>query len=108
MKEALAASAAELRALLVEKLGVLTAAEFARAESLSERSRLPLDQILVQRCRIPASFLLANLADSWGVGYTDLDPADVDPGALDLLSAEFARRNGYYRGQPLTYPRGGE
>jgi len=91
---ALRATVEELRDLLVKRLAVIDAETFERAASVAVRLRLPLEQALVERGRIPLRFLLAQVAESWGVPYVDLKPSDVDPAALRAVPEEYARRHG--------------
>jgi type IV pilus assembly protein PilB len=88
---ALRVSEAELRELLVTRLEVMGADEFDRARRTAGRLRVPLERAVVERGRIPFGFLLEHLAESWGVGYTDLRLSDVDPAALRALAEDYAR-----------------
>jgi type IV pilus assembly protein PilB len=82
----------ELRSLFVERLGVLDQADFDRAAKLANRLRVPLMHTLVEQGRIPQTFLLTQLASSWGVGFVDLKIGQVKSDALGLLQETFARK----------------
>jgi type II secretory ATPase GspE/PulE/Tfp pilus assembly ATPase PilB-like protein len=81
----------ELRKLLVEKLNVVPAAEFAKAADMARRFRVPLERALVERTGMPSVFLLKQLAEAWGVGFIDLKVTDVEREALDLVGEALAR-----------------
>jgi type II secretory ATPase GspE/PulE/Tfp pilus assembly ATPase PilB-like protein len=84
----------ELRDTLVNRLGVIEEADFARARSMAQRLQLPLELAVVDRCRIPYRFLLERLAEQWEVEFADLKFSDVDPQALKLLPLDYARSHG--------------
>lgn len=81
----------ELRDLLVHRLEILDSTEFDKARAMAKRLRVPLEQALVERSRIPFTFLLEHLAQAWGAGFIDLKVSDVDPEVLRLLPEEYAR-----------------
>src|SRR6266850_6585145 len=83
----------ELRGLFVRDLEVIDEAEFNRARTMAARLRIPLEHAVVERGRMPLSFVLEQLAQSWNVGFIDLKPPDVEPAALATLTEEYARRN---------------
>ena len=83
----------ELRQLLVERLEIVDAAEFDRARTMATRLRVPLERALVERGRIPLSFLMRQLADAWNVAFLDLRISDVDAAALRALPEEYARNH---------------
>ena len=83
----------ELRAVFVRDLEVIDEAEFNRARTMAARLRIPLEHAVVERGRLPLGFVLEQLAQSWGVGFIDLKPPDVEPVALTTLTEEYARRN---------------
>ncbi len=81
----------ELRSLLVTRLELLDGNEFDKARRMAARLRVPLERTLVERSRIPFGFLLKTLAESWGVGFTDLKVSEVRWEALQTLPEEYAR-----------------
>jgi type IV pilus assembly protein PilB len=81
----------ELRELLVSRLEVLDDAEFERARTTATRLRIPLERALADQSRVPFGFLLEQLAQLWGVGFTDLQVGDVQPEALRRIPEDFAR-----------------
>lgn len=85
-------SGVELRALLVEKLEVLSSQEFEGAENSAKRLRAPIERVLVDR-GLPQTFIMEQLAASWGVSYVDLKTGNVKPDALALVKEEFARQH---------------
>lgn len=68
---------AELRTLLVEQLELVDAAEFEKAQQMAARLEIPLERALAERGRIPISFLLAQLAQAWEVGFIELKVGDA-------------------------------
>src|SRR5207244_2925478 len=90
---ALRASEDELRDLLVTRMEIIDAPEFDRAHAMAQRLRLPLERAVVERGRIPFTFLLEQLAATWGVGFIDLKTSDVAQEALSLVAEEYARRH---------------
>lgn len=68
---------AELRTLLVEQLELVDAAEFEKAQQMAARLEIPLERALAERGRIPISFLLAQLARAWEVGFIELKVGDA-------------------------------
>lgn len=81
----------ELRELLVSGLEVIDDAEFEKARKMAKRLRIPLEQALVERGRIPFGFLLEQLAQAWRVEFVDLKVGDVRPEALQALPEPYAR-----------------
>jgi type II secretory ATPase GspE/PulE/Tfp pilus assembly ATPase PilB-like protein len=81
----------ELRETLVERLGLVEETEFAKACTAAHRLQIPLDLAVVDRCHLPYRLLLEQLAEQWGLDYVELKFSDVEPQALKLLPAEFAR-----------------
>jgi type IV pilus assembly protein PilB len=84
----------ELRALLVEQMELVDAAEFEKAQQMATRLKIPLERALAERGRIPIDFLLAQLAQAWEVGFIDLKVADVQLDALTAVREEYARSHG--------------
>jgi type IV pilus assembly protein PilB len=85
------ATDAELRALLVEQLELVDAAEFEKAQKMAARLKIPLERALAERGRIPISFLLAQLAQAWDVGFIELKVGDVQLDCLETVREEYAR-----------------
>jgi len=83
----------EIRRLLVDQLGVITADEFAAARGIATRLRVPLEEAIAERGRVPLRFILEQLADAWGVKYTDLRVSDVKSEALRRVDEDYARAN---------------
>ena len=81
----------ELKALIVTRLGLIDEGEFDKIRVVASRLRIPVDRALAERGVIPISFLLRELAMDWGVGFIDLQVADVHPDALRTLPEEYAR-----------------
>jgi type II secretory ATPase GspE/PulE/Tfp pilus assembly ATPase PilB-like protein len=86
-------SDAELHEILVGRLEVVEDAEFTRAHRIATRLGIPLASALVERVRIPWTFLLEHVAQAWGVRFLELKPSDVQPDALRILAEEYARRH---------------
>jgi type IV pilus assembly protein PilB len=84
----------ELQKLVVEKLGLLDGTEFESASRSARRLGIPLEQAVAERGQLPVPFLLKQLAESWGVHFTELRIADVERGALRLVSEDYARCHG--------------
>jgi len=82
----------ELRDLLVTQLEVLEPPAFDAAVAASKRLRIPLERAVLERARVPLSFLLEHLARSWNVGFIDLKINDVRPQAMQKLREEYARQ----------------
>lgn len=91
MAAGLHATEDELRALLVDQLGVITAEAFTAAQGIATRLRVPLEEALAERGRVPLRFILEQLADTWGVEFTELRVSDVKPDALRRVNGEYAR-----------------
>ena len=83
---------AELRALLVGRLQILSEAEFDNAQAMAKSLRTPLDKILISR-GLPEGFLLQQLAQAWGISYIDLKVSDIKAQALEAVDEAFARSN---------------
>ena len=81
----------ELRELLVTRLGVMEDPEFDRARDMASRHQIPLERAIVERSGMPLSFLLRQLAQSWGLAFIDLKVSDVEPGALQTINPTYAR-----------------
>jgi len=81
----------ELKALIVTRLGLIDEGEFEKIRVVAARLRIPVDRALAERGVIPISFLLRELAMDWGVGFIDLQVADVHPDSLRALPEEYAR-----------------
>jgi len=81
----------ELKALIVTRLGLIDEGEFDKIRVVAARLRIPVDRALAERGVIPISFLLRELAMDWGVGFIDLQVADVHPESLRTLPEEYAR-----------------
>lgn len=90
---ALHVSEDELRELLITRLAIVDETEFARAQAMARRLRLPLERAIIERGRIPLGFLLEQVAAVWGVGFIDLNVSDVTADALGLVAEEYARRH---------------
>ncbi len=84
----------ELRTLLVEQLELVDAAEFEKAQQMAARLKIPLERALAERGRIPISFLLAQLAQAWEVGFIELKVGDVQLDCLETVREEYARSHG--------------
>src|SRR3990167_815326 len=84
---------AELHALLVQRLEILDDGEFGRARKMAARRRTPLERAVVERGRVPITFILTHVAEMWGVGFVDLRVSDVKPEALALLAEEYSRQH---------------
>lgn len=80
----------ELRGLLVRQLEILDDAGFDAAKGIARRLRVPLESALVERARVPMSFLLQHLAQSWNIGFTDLKVSEIDAQAHRRLKEDFA------------------
>jgi type IV pilus assembly protein PilB len=91
MTTGLRVSEDELRRFLVNRLEIMDAADFDKACRMAARLRIPLERAVVERGRIPLGFLLAQLAETWGIDYIDLKVNDVKPEALGVLTEEYAR-----------------
>jgi type IV pilus assembly protein PilB len=83
----------ELRELLVQRLEVLSGPTFDDVRATARRLRMPLIRALTERARVPPGFLLEQLADAWGVAYTDLRIVDVKPEALVRIPEALARQH---------------
>ena len=81
----------ELRELLVTRLGVMEDPEFDRARDMASRHQIPIERAIVERSGMPLSFLLRQLAESWGLAFIDLKVSDVEPGALQTVNPKYAR-----------------
>jgi len=84
----------ELRTLLVEQLELVDVAEFEKAQQMAARLKIPLERALAERGRIPISFLLAQLAQAWEVGFIELKVGDVQLDCLETVREEYARSHG--------------
>ena len=84
----------ELRTLIVQQLELVDAAEFTKAQQMAVRLKIPLERALAERGRIPISFLLAQLAQAWDVGFIELKVGDVQLDCLASLREEYARSHG--------------
>jgi type IV pilus assembly protein PilB len=91
----------ELRELFVG-LELLTPDEFDRARRLAQGRRMPLERAASERARVPFTFVLQELARSWGVTYLELKVSDVRREALCLLREDFARQR-----QCIAYAKSG-
>lgn len=83
---------AELRALVVSRLEILTEAEFDNAQGMAKRLRTSVGRILISR-GLPEGFLLQQLAQAWGIPFVDLKVSDIKTKALDVVDEQFARSN---------------
>src|SRR5579875_705206 len=81
----------ELRALLVDRLAILSSSDFNTALEMARRVRLPLISVLIDRGSVPQNFLFENLARAWGVAFKDLKVSDIRQNALHAVKEEFAR-----------------
>jgi type IV pilus assembly protein PilB len=81
----------ELRALLVDRLDAMDGTAFNAAVAASRRLKIPLERAVVERARLPLSFLLTQLAQAWDVGFTDLKVRDVQLAALRAIREDFAK-----------------
>jgi type IV pilus assembly protein PilB len=68
----------DLRRLFVSELELVTTAEFDTCVRLARRLRIPLEQAVAEQGRLPLSFVLEQVASSWGVRYTELKIGDID------------------------------
>lgn len=84
----------ELKALLVDQLELVDTAEFEKAQQMATRLKIPLERALAERGRFPLSFLLAQLAQAWDVGFIELKVGDVQLDALQIVREEYARSHG--------------
>ncbi|HVQ75480.1 MAG TPA: GspE/PulE family protein [Candidatus Binatia bacterium] len=92
--ESLMVSEEELRTLVVTQMELVDGPQFDRARTMAARLKIPLERALADQGRIPFTFLLEQLAQAWGVGFTDLRVGDVQPEALRLIREEYARAHG--------------
>lgn len=83
----------EIRELVVDRLGVVTEDEFLAARKIAAQLRLPLEDAIAERSRVPLRFILAQLADAWGVEFTQLRVPDVKPEALHCVNEAYAEAN---------------
>ncbi len=81
----------ELKALLVTQLEVMDEAEFEKVRALATRFKIPFEQAVVERGGIPLRFLLEQLGKTWGVEFTELRAATVNPEAIRTVPEEYAR-----------------
>ena len=81
----------ELKTLLVTQLEVMDEPEFDKMRTLAARFKMPFEQAVVERGGIPMKFLLEQLGKLWGVEFTELRPANIQPEALRTVPEEFAR-----------------
>jgi type IV pilus assembly protein PilB len=84
----------ELKTLLVDQMELVDAAEFEKAQQMATRLKIPLERALAERGRFPLSFLLAQLAQAWDVGFIELKIGDVQLDALQVIREEYARNHG--------------
>jgi type IV pilus assembly protein PilB len=84
----------ELKTLLVDQMELVDAAEFEKAQQMAARLKIPLERALAERGRIPISFLLAQLAQAWDVGYIELKVGHVQLDSLAAIREEYARSHG--------------
>jgi type IV pilus assembly protein PilB len=82
---------AEARALFVDQLELVNAEEFETCQSLARRMRVPIEQTIAERGRVPLRFVLEQIADSWGVQFTELKTSKVDIGALRRIREDAAK-----------------
>jgi type IV pilus assembly protein PilB len=80
----------ELRRVVVDELELISSAEFDTCSRLARRLRIPLEQAVAEQGRLPLSFVVEQVAASWGVRYTDLKVADVDHEALRRIPEKTA------------------
>jgi type II secretory ATPase GspE/PulE/Tfp pilus assembly ATPase PilB-like protein len=90
---ALRISEEELRTLLVGQLEIMPEPEFDKARKMAVRLRIPLERAVVERGRLPLEFVLARVAEAWGVGFVDLKVSDVKLEALQTVREEYARQH---------------
>jgi type IV pilus assembly protein PilB len=81
----------ELKTLLVTQLEVMDEPEFERVRALASRFKIPFEQAVVERGGIPLRFLLEQLGKLWGVEFTELRAANVNPEAIRSVPEEYAR-----------------
>jgi type II secretory ATPase GspE/PulE/Tfp pilus assembly ATPase PilB-like protein len=81
----------ELAALVVDRLGLLDAAEFERLRRLADRLGVPLERAVLERTGMPQAFLLRQLADAWGVGFVDPKESELSADVLRILPEPLAR-----------------
>ena len=81
---------ADLRKLVVHDLELISAADFETCTRLARRLRVPLEQVIAEQGRLPLSFVLEQVAASWGVRYTELKVGDVEPAALRRIPEKTA------------------
>jgi type IV pilus assembly protein PilB len=91
MSNTLHVSPGELRGLLVDRLGLVTNEDFELAVSMARRFRMPLEEALAERCRVPLKFILEQLAALWQVKYTDLGVSEINREALAHIREDYAR-----------------
>jgi len=84
----------ELKALLVDQMELVDAAEFEKAQQMATRLKIPLARALAERGRFPLSFLLDQLAQAWDIGFIELKVGDVQLDALQIVREEYARTHG--------------
>jgi type IV pilus assembly protein PilB len=85
--------AGELRELLVDHLALLTPDEFAMAHSTAVRYARPLEEAAAERGRVPLTFVLGQVAESWKLRFTNLDVGEVRSDALRHVSEEYALKH---------------
>ena len=91
MTSSLGITEEETRRLVVDELELLTASEFEASRMLSQKLRVPIEQAVAERGRVPLAFLLAQVASSWDVGFTDLKVSDIEPAALRRIRPDGSR-----------------
>jgi type IV pilus assembly protein PilB len=84
----------ELKTLLVDQMELIDIVEFGKAQEMATRLKIPLERALAERGRFPLSFLLAQLAQAWDVGFIELKVGDVQLDALQIVREEYARSHG--------------
>ena len=91
MTAGLRVTEAELRELVIDRLEIVTPAEFDAACSLAGRFHVPLERAVAERARVPLGFLLEQLAQAWGLSFTDLKVSAVKSEALQRVREDYAR-----------------
>ncbi len=90
----LALSDSELRDLLVDELELVTPTEFEKAQSASQRRKIPIERAVAEAAKLPFLQLLHEIGRAWGVPFIDLKVSDVKPDSLRLVREDVSRAKG--------------
>ncbi len=83
----------ELKEIFIEKHNVLTPEQFERLFSVSERTREPIEALLVAKNYVTDRFALEAISQYLKIDWVDLEKEAVAPGMLELIPEKFARTN---------------